>query len=74
MKIAHSLNLSADSSTRRKAPLFCFALLILVYYINRAGKNPDGNLIVRFGTGKGRIVHNMGGIGMGNRTKLLKED
>jgi hypothetical protein len=38
-KIALSLKRSADSSTRRKAEPFRSAMSMLVFYINRAGKN-----------------------------------
>jgi hypothetical protein len=38
-KIARSLKQSADSSSRRKAPPFRSAMSMLVFYINRAGKN-----------------------------------
>ncbi len=38
-KIARSLKRSADSSTRRKAEPFRSAMSMLVFYINRAGKN-----------------------------------
>jgi hypothetical protein len=38
-KIALSLKQSADSSTRRKALPFRSAMSMLVFYINRAGKN-----------------------------------
>ena len=40
-EIALSLRHSADSSARRKAPPFRSALSMLVFYINRAGKNLD---------------------------------
>ena len=40
-KIALSLKQSADSSIRRKAPPFRCAMSMLVFYINRAGKNLD---------------------------------
>jgi len=40
-KIALSLKRSADTSTRRKAPPFRSAMSMLVFYINRAGKNLD---------------------------------
>ena len=40
-RIALSLKQSADSSTRRKAPPFRSAMSMLVFYINRAGKNLD---------------------------------
>ncbi len=38
-EIARSLKRSADASTRRKAPPFRSAMSMLVFYINRAGKN-----------------------------------
>lgn len=38
-KIAMSLKHSADTSTRRKSPPFRSAMSMLVFYINRAGKN-----------------------------------
>lgn len=41
LKIAQSLKRSADISTRRKAPPFRSAMSMLVFYINRAGKNID---------------------------------
>lgn len=40
-RIALSLKRSADASTRRKAPPFRSAMSMLVFYINRAGKNLD---------------------------------
>lgn len=40
-KIALSLKNSADVSQRRKAPPFRSAMSMLVFYINRAGKNLD---------------------------------
>lgn len=40
-KIAASLKRSAEASTRRKAPPFRSAMSMLVFYINRAGKNLD---------------------------------
>jgi hypothetical protein len=40
-RIALSLKHSADISTRRKAPPFRSAMSMLVFYINRAGKNLD---------------------------------
>jgi hypothetical protein len=43
MKIAQSLKRSADASTRRKSPPFRSAMAMLVFYINRAGKNLDEN-------------------------------
>ena len=38
-KIALSLKKSADTSTRRKSEPFSSAMSMLVFYINRAGKN-----------------------------------
>ena len=40
-RIAHSLKRSAEASTRRKAAPFRSAMSMLVFYINRAGKNLD---------------------------------
>lgn len=40
-KIALSLKRSADSSRNRKSPPFRSAISMLVFYINRAGKNLD---------------------------------
>lgn len=40
-RIARSLKESAEASTRRKAPPFRSAMSMLVFYINRAGKNLD---------------------------------
>jgi hypothetical protein len=39
--IALSLKRSADMSTQRKAPPFRSAMSMLVFYINRAGRNLD---------------------------------
>lgn len=38
-RIAMSLKQSAEASTRRKAPPFRSAMSMLVFYVNRAGKN-----------------------------------
>ncbi len=40
-KIALSLKQSAETSNRRKAPPFRSAMSMLVFYINRAGRNLD---------------------------------
>lgn len=40
-RIAGSLKRSAERSTRRKAPPFRSAMSMLVFYINRAGRNLD---------------------------------
>ena len=42
-KIARSLKKSADKSTHRQAPPFRSAMSMLVFYINRAGKNLDAD-------------------------------
>lgn len=42
-RIAESLKRSAETSTSRKAPPFRSAMSMLVFYINRAGKNLDEN-------------------------------
>jgi len=42
-KIAQSLKRSADASTHRKSPPFRSAMSMLVFYINRAGRNLDEN-------------------------------
>ncbi|MFO7535274.1 MAG: DUF3175 domain-containing protein [Kiritimatiellia bacterium] len=41
VRIARSLKRSADSSDNRKAPPFRSAMSMLVFYINRAGRNMD---------------------------------
>ena len=41
LRIAQSLKGSADKSTRRKSEPFRSAMSMLVFYINRAGKNLD---------------------------------
>ncbi len=43
MRIAESLKHSADKSTRRKAAPFRSAMSMLVFYINRAGRNLNEN-------------------------------
>ena len=41
-RIARSLQRSAETSRRRKSSLFCSAMSMLTFYINRAGRNlPD---------------------------------
>lgn len=40
-RIAESLKNSAEASTRRKSTPFRSAMSMLVFYINRAGKNLD---------------------------------
>ncbi|MGD8408086.1 MAG: DUF3175 domain-containing protein [Thiohalophilus sp.] len=40
-RIAKSLSESAEASTRRKAEPYRSAMSMLVFYINRAGKNLD---------------------------------
>ena len=51
-KIALSLKQSAENSTRRKAPPFRSAMSMLVFYINRAGKNLDKNQLAILGRAK----------------------
>lgn len=41
VRIARSLQASAEQSTRRKAEPFRSAMSMLVFYINRAGRNLD---------------------------------
>lgn len=41
LHIARSLQQSAEASTRRKSSPFRSAMSVLVFYINRAGKNLD---------------------------------
>ena len=43
VRIAQSLKRSADISTHRKAPPFRSAMSMLVFYINRAGRNLNEN-------------------------------
>lgn len=46
-KIALSLKKSAENSTRRKSEPFRSAMSMLVFYINRAGKNlPEGQKVI----------------------------
>ena len=40
-KIARSLSKSAEASSEKKSPAFRSAMSMLVFYINRAGKNLD---------------------------------
>ncbi len=42
-RIARSLMQSAEASTRRRAPPFRSAMSMLVFYVNRAGKNLDAD-------------------------------
>lgn len=42
-RIARSLRRSAEESTRRKSSPFRSAMSMLVFYINRAGKNLDAD-------------------------------
>lgn len=41
VRIARSLQRSAEASSRRKRPPFHSAMSMLVFYINRAGRNLD---------------------------------
>ena len=52
-KIALSLKRSADASTRRKSAPFRSAMSMLVFYINRAGKNLTAEQKNYSGTGEG---------------------
>ena len=60
MKIAKSLKDSADVSTRRKAEPFRSAMSMLVFYINRAGKNldPEQKVILEKAKEALRILYN----------------
>lgn len=60
--IAISLKRSADSSTRRKAPPFRSAMSMLVFYINRAGRNlnPDQLHILQQAKEELRILYGKG--------------
>jgi hypothetical protein len=61
-RIAQSLKRSADTSTRRKSPPFRSAMSMLVFYINRAGKNLDENqrLILEQAKGELRALYGKG--------------
>ncbi len=54
-RIALSLKHSADASTRRKAPPFRSAMSMLVFYINRAGKNLDREQLRILESAKGEL-------------------
>jgi len=54
-KIARSLKRSAETSKRRKAPPFRSAMSMLVFYINRAGKNLDKKQLQVLEQAKGEL-------------------
>lgn len=54
-KIAASLKRSAEASTRRKADPFRSAMSMLVFYINRAGKNLSEQDRARLETAKDEL-------------------
>jgi len=54
-KIAASLKRSAEASTRRKADPFRSAMSMLVFYINRAGKNLSAAERVRLEKAKNEL-------------------
>jgi hypothetical protein len=54
-KIASSLKRSAEASTRRKSDPFRSAMSMLVFYINRAGKNLSDADRVRLEKAKGEL-------------------
>ena len=58
-KIARSLKKSADESTHRKAQPFRSAMSMLVFYINRAGKNlePDQKNILEMAKDELRKIY-----------------
>ena len=59
-KIARSLLSSAQKSTRRKSSPFRSAMSMLVFYINRAGKNlnEDQHIILENAKDEHRKLHN----------------
>jgi hypothetical protein len=61
-QIAQSLKRSADTSTRRKSSPFRSAMSMLVFYINRAGKNlgEDQRLILEQAKGELRALYGKG--------------
>ena len=61
-KIARSLKRSAENSTRRKVPPFRSAMSMLVFYINRAGRNlpPDQLRILEQAKEELRLLYGRG--------------
>lgn len=55
--IARSLKQSADTSTRRKSDPYRSAMSMLVFYINRAGKNLDEEQKQVLGKAKDELRH-----------------
>ena len=60
MKIAASLKRSAERSSRRKAGAYRSALSMLVFYINRAGKNLPKTQRERLERAKGELKQQFG--------------
>jgi Protein of unknown function (DUF3175) len=59
-KIAASLKLSAESSSRRKSGAYRSALSMLTFYINRAGKNLPKSERDRLERAKGELKRQFG--------------
>ena len=59
-KIAASLKRSAERSTRRKSGAYRSALSMLIFYINRAGKNLPKTQRDRLERAKGELKHQFG--------------
>lgn len=59
-KIAASLKRSAEHSSRRKSGAYRSALSMLVFYINRAGKNLPKTQRDRLERAKGELKHQFG--------------
>jgi hypothetical protein len=59
-KIAASLKRSAERSSRRKAGAYRSALSMLIFYINRAGKNLSAAQRTRLERAKGELKRHFG--------------
>jgi hypothetical protein len=59
-KIAASLKRSAERSSRRKAGAYRSALSMLIFYINRAGKNLSAAQRTRLERAKGELKRQFG--------------
>lgn len=59
-KIAASLKYSAEHSHRRKANPYRSALSMLVFYVNRAGKNLPKTQLARLEKAKLELKHQFG--------------
>jgi Protein of unknown function (DUF3175) len=59
-KIAASLKRSAERSSRRKAGAYRSALSMLIFYINRAGKNLPAAQRTRLERAKGELTRQFG--------------